>query len=339
MHIAKLVCHVSPPPQQEGQVLLFGGEYYNGDKTFCYNDTYAFHGPSGSWTHVADPAAPPPRCSHQAVAYGQWLYLYGGEYTSPNQQKFHHYGSLSLCADVCPICPVSTRACGWVCVCVCFMNVGVCVYECGCEVNLRGFFWVWSSGGSTVGPHQESRTPWNAVWRWAEVNNQPTKVGIFFCCWSALIECPAIAPSQTPGVGYGCVEVSARAGTWGWSQPQGLSNSACPTSMGSRPPPQGHVAAGLQDRAVGGAEAESGPQGALWPPYGSLEGRRLHVRRLPGRDGCGWRLIAEGWEARGSDVIPRSEEAGEQRIPTLRCRFWIFYTKFQLPAAFRREGP
>eukprot|EP00667_Euglena_gracilis_P003790 EG_transcript_3801 len=84
-------CFVADPVR-EGQVLLFGGEYYNGDKTFCYNDTYAFHGPSGSWTHVADPAAPPPRCSHQAVAYGQWLYLYGGEYTSPNQQKFHHYG-------------------------------------------------------------------------------------------------------------------------------------------------------------------------------------------------------------------------------------------------------
>lgn len=47
-----------------------------------------------TWTLVRAPNAPPPRSAHQAAIHKNYLYVFGGEFTSPNQEKFHHYRDL-----------------------------------------------------------------------------------------------------------------------------------------------------------------------------------------------------------------------------------------------------
>jgi hypothetical protein len=46
---------------------------------------------------VKAPGAPPPRCAHQAVAttmnHGE-LWIFGGEFTSPNESQYYHYRDL-----------------------------------------------------------------------------------------------------------------------------------------------------------------------------------------------------------------------------------------------------
>ncbi|RZC36859.1 Kelch 4 domain containing protein [Asbolus verrucosus] len=85
-----------PHPDKE-QLILYGGEFYNGQKTFVYNDLFFYNIPTGTWTVVRAPAGPPPRCSHQMVATsankGQ-LWLFGGEFVSPSQAQFYHYRDL-----------------------------------------------------------------------------------------------------------------------------------------------------------------------------------------------------------------------------------------------------
>lgn len=38
--------------------------------------------------------SPMPRSAHQAIMYKHFLFVYGGEFTSPNQEKFYHYKDL-----------------------------------------------------------------------------------------------------------------------------------------------------------------------------------------------------------------------------------------------------
>ena len=35
--------------------------------------------------------SPTPRCAHQAIIHKSVMYVFGGEVTSPNQERFHHY--------------------------------------------------------------------------------------------------------------------------------------------------------------------------------------------------------------------------------------------------------
>lgn len=79
------------------ELILFGGEYYNGQKTFVYKDLYFYNIAKGDWTLVKAPNGPPPRCSHQAVptaANKGELWVFGGEYASPTQSQFYHYRDL-----------------------------------------------------------------------------------------------------------------------------------------------------------------------------------------------------------------------------------------------------
>jgi len=83
-------------PDKE-ELILLGGEYFNGQKTFVYNDLYFYNIPRNEWVRVKAPGGPPPRCSHQAVSLssgkGQ-LWVFGGEYASPTQSQFYHYRDL-----------------------------------------------------------------------------------------------------------------------------------------------------------------------------------------------------------------------------------------------------
>ncbi|CAK7336621.1 unnamed protein product, partial [Dovyalis caffra] len=78
-------------PLKDTELILYGGEFYNGSKTFVYGDLYRFDVEKQEWKLVSSPNSPPPRSAHQAVAWKNYLYVFGGEFTSPNQERFHHY--------------------------------------------------------------------------------------------------------------------------------------------------------------------------------------------------------------------------------------------------------
>ncbi|KAK9687729.1 hypothetical protein QE152_g36047 [Popillia japonica] len=79
------------------ELILYGGEFDNGQKTFVYNDLFFYNISTSTWTVVKAPAGPPPRCGHQMVATSSnkgELWLFGGEFSSPTQSQFYHYRDL-----------------------------------------------------------------------------------------------------------------------------------------------------------------------------------------------------------------------------------------------------
>lgn len=105
-------------------------------QTFVYGDLYRYDVEKQEWKLISSPNSPPPRSAHQAVAWKNYLYIFGklyktlayyvhklfllvalgffilpiemyvldcllvgGEFTSPNQERFHHYKvkSMSSC--------------------------------------------------------------------------------------------------------------------------------------------------------------------------------------------------------------------------------------------------
>ncbi|XP_027331684.1 kelch domain-containing protein 4 [Abrus precatorius] len=84
-------CSLTVNPLKETELILYGGEFYNGNKTFVYGDLYRYDVEKLEWKLVSSPNSPPPRSAHQAVAWKNYIYIFGGEFTSPNQERFHHY--------------------------------------------------------------------------------------------------------------------------------------------------------------------------------------------------------------------------------------------------------
>ncbi|KFK26668.1 hypothetical protein AALP_AA8G277500 [Arabis alpina] len=84
-------CSLTINPLKETELILYGGEFYNGNKTYVYGDLYRYDVEKQEWKLISSPNSPPPRSSHQAVAWKNYLYIFGGEFTSPNQERFHHY--------------------------------------------------------------------------------------------------------------------------------------------------------------------------------------------------------------------------------------------------------
>lgn len=84
-------CSLNINPLKETEMILYGGEFYNGTKTYVYGDLFRYDVDKGDWKLISSPNSPPPRSAHQAVAWKNYLYIFGGEFTSPNQERFHHY--------------------------------------------------------------------------------------------------------------------------------------------------------------------------------------------------------------------------------------------------------
>lgn len=84
-------CSLTINPLKETELILYGGEFYNGNKTFVYGDLYRYDVEKNEWKLASTPNSPPPRSAHQAVAWKNNIYIFGGEFTSPNQERFHHY--------------------------------------------------------------------------------------------------------------------------------------------------------------------------------------------------------------------------------------------------------
>jgi hypothetical protein len=91
-------CNMSLTAHPERDVLMmFGGEYFDGNKTFLYNDLFLYNIKTNDWSLLKAPNPPAPRCAHQAVALHQMggqLWIFGGEFASPTQSQFYHYKDL-----------------------------------------------------------------------------------------------------------------------------------------------------------------------------------------------------------------------------------------------------
>jgi hypothetical protein len=78
-------------------LILFGGEHNNGRSTRVFSDVMMFYPGKSEWRKLTLPNPPPPRSAHQAVATSGGdaaLFVFGGEFTSPNGSEFYHYSDL-----------------------------------------------------------------------------------------------------------------------------------------------------------------------------------------------------------------------------------------------------
>lgn len=104
-HVAVRKC---PPPSPRlnvswsllngGEILMFGGEFYDGNplNTHVNNELFKWDMDLGinGWSKIESINTPPPRCSHQTVVFRNYLYLFGGEFTTQGRDGSHLLSSL-----------------------------------------------------------------------------------------------------------------------------------------------------------------------------------------------------------------------------------------------------
>ncbi|KAK4681755.1 Kelch repeat-containing protein 3 [Podospora pseudoanserina] len=81
-------------PVNSNQLLLFGGELYDGARASFFNKLYVYYIDKDEWRSITSPNAPLPRSSHAWCRGGndsKSIYLFGGEFSSPKQGTFYHY--------------------------------------------------------------------------------------------------------------------------------------------------------------------------------------------------------------------------------------------------------
>ncbi|CUG92685.1 Hypothetical protein, putative [Bodo saltans] len=78
-------------PMKEQELVVFGGELWNGVSTVAYNDLFLYNTVKQRWTQVEAPVNPSPRSSAQGIVYKQFLFVHGGEFVSQTQSQFLHF--------------------------------------------------------------------------------------------------------------------------------------------------------------------------------------------------------------------------------------------------------
>ncbi|KAK3809541.1 MAG: galactose oxidase, partial [Benniella sp.] len=79
-------------PLNSNELIFFGGEFYDGVRCSFYNDLYRYNIEKDEWRRITSPNSPGPRSSHQIVITpAGTLFLFGGEFASPNETQFFHY--------------------------------------------------------------------------------------------------------------------------------------------------------------------------------------------------------------------------------------------------------
>lgn len=80
-----------PHPERDNEMILFGGEFWNGEATEAYNETYFFNAKKNTWARLSSAVNPAPRSSSQGVVYKHYLILFGGEFVSQSQSQYLHF--------------------------------------------------------------------------------------------------------------------------------------------------------------------------------------------------------------------------------------------------------
>ncbi|KAJ5089944.1 hypothetical protein N7532_008628 [Penicillium argentinense] len=80
-------------PSNRNEILLFGGEYYDGTHATFFNNLFVHLIDRNEWREVTSPNSPLPRSGHAWCRGGNTggVYLFGGEFSSPKQGTFYHY--------------------------------------------------------------------------------------------------------------------------------------------------------------------------------------------------------------------------------------------------------
>lgn len=80
-------------PSNSNEILLFGGEMFNGSLATFFNDLMIYNIDRDEWRCVTSPNAPLPRSGHAWTrgSNPNSIYLFGGEFSSPKQGTFYHY--------------------------------------------------------------------------------------------------------------------------------------------------------------------------------------------------------------------------------------------------------
>ena len=85
--------HFSLTPTPSGDLLLFGGQRFDGANQQMFSDTYRWNIDSNEWRRlnleIPGTVSPPPRAAHQAVLHSNKIYVFGGEYSTV-KQFYHH---------------------------------------------------------------------------------------------------------------------------------------------------------------------------------------------------------------------------------------------------------
>ena len=67
-------------PLQNNELVLFGGEFFNGKTCSMYNDLYKYIIDKREWRQIVSSTMPNPRSSHQCVVMGNGLmFVWGGK--------------------------------------------------------------------------------------------------------------------------------------------------------------------------------------------------------------------------------------------------------------------
>jgi N-acetylneuraminic acid mutarotase len=98
---------LAPPPSprvnfsicslDKDEIFIFGGEFFNGQKTEIYGDLYSYNVVKNEWKLWKSASGPAPRSGHQALCVqtdGGQMWMFGGEFASPSQLQFYHFKDL-----------------------------------------------------------------------------------------------------------------------------------------------------------------------------------------------------------------------------------------------------
>lgn len=80
-----------PHPTRESEIIIFGGEFFNGEITEAFNEVYFYHTKRCSWSKLSTAVNPAPRSSSQGIVYKQYMIIFGGEFVSQSQSQFLHF--------------------------------------------------------------------------------------------------------------------------------------------------------------------------------------------------------------------------------------------------------
>lgn len=84
---------VANPIQGKKELLIFGGEHTENGVSHFYNDLHSYNVDNDIWRRITSKNSPLPRSSHAMCAHPSGIVLlFGGEFSSPKQSTFYHYG-------------------------------------------------------------------------------------------------------------------------------------------------------------------------------------------------------------------------------------------------------